>query len=64
VFIADVAADIDKDQRVTMRKLVLAHGVSKNTILNTLHKDLNLSKKNPQDGTAHGRDEDVESADE
>jgi hypothetical protein len=39
-FITDVAADIEKDRRVMVRKLALAHGVSKNTI----HKDLNLSK--------------------
>jgi hypothetical protein len=34
-----------KDPGVTVRKLALAHGVSKNTIHNTFHKDLNLSKK-------------------
>jgi hypothetical protein len=44
-FIADVATDIEKDRRVTVRKLALAHGRSKNTIHNTLHQDLNLSKK-------------------
>ena len=44
-FVADVAADIEKNRRVTVRKLALAHGVSTNTIHNTLHKDLNLSKK-------------------
>jgi hypothetical protein len=47
-FIADVATDIEKDRRVTMRKLrklALGHGVLKNTIHNTLHQDLNLSKK-------------------
>ncbi len=42
VFIADVAADIEKDWCVTMRKLALAHGLLKNTIHNTLHKHLNL----------------------
>ncbi len=45
VFIADVTADIKKDRRVTVRRLALAHGVSKNTIHNTLHQDLKLSKK-------------------
>jgi hypothetical protein len=37
-FITNVAADIKKDRCVTVRKLDLVHGVSKNTI----HKDLNL----------------------
>ncbi len=41
-FIADVAADIEKDQRVTVRRLALAHGMSKNTIHSTLKEDLNL----------------------
>jgi hypothetical protein len=45
VFIADVAANIKKDRCVTVRRLALAHGVSKNTIHNMLHQDLNLSKK-------------------
>ncbi len=40
--ITDVAADIEKDRCVTVSKLALAHGVSKNTMHNTLHKDLNL----------------------
>ena len=44
-FVADIAADIKKDRRVTIRKLALAHGVSTCTIQNTLHKDLNLAKK-------------------
>jgi histone-lysine N-methyltransferase SETMAR len=44
-FITDVTADIEKDWCVTVRKLALAHVVSKNTIHNTLHKDLNLQKK-------------------
>jgi hypothetical protein len=34
-----------KDRRVKVRRLALAHGVSKNTIHYTLHQDLNLSKK-------------------
>jgi histone-lysine N-methyltransferase SETMAR len=34
-----------KDQRVTVRRLALAHGVSKNTIHSMLKEDLNLSKK-------------------
>ncbi len=44
-FIADVAADIEKDQRVTVRRLALAHGVSKNMIHmihSTLKEDMNL----------------------
>jgi hypothetical protein len=41
-FTSDVAAHIEKDQRVMVRRLALAHGVSKNTIHNTLHQDLNL----------------------
>jgi predicted nucleotidyltransferase len=44
-FIADVTANIEKDQRVTVRRLALAHGVSKNTIHSMLQQDLNLSKK-------------------
>jgi hypothetical protein len=36
-FIADVATDIQKDQRMTVRKLALAHGVSK-TPFTTLFK--------------------------
>jgi plasmid maintenance system antidote protein VapI len=45
VFIANVTTDIKEDRRVMARKLALAYGVSKNTIHNILHKDLNLSKK-------------------
>jgi hypothetical protein len=41
-FIADVAADIEKDQCVTVRRLALAHSVSKNTIHSMLKEDLNL----------------------
>ncbi len=44
-FIADVAAAIEKDRRQTVRRLPLAHGVSKNTIHHTFKEDLNLSKK-------------------
>jgi hypothetical protein len=43
-FIANVAAAIEKDRRLTVRQLVLAHGVSKNTIQHTLKEDLKLSK--------------------
>jgi hypothetical protein len=49
-FIANVTADIEKDWRVTVKKLALALGMSKNTIYNALHQDLNLSK-NWQDGS-------------
>ena len=44
-FVADIAADVEKNRRVTVRKLALAHGVSNRTIHSTLHKDLNLAKK-------------------
>jgi hypothetical protein len=44
-FIADVAAKVTSDKFVTIRKLVLAHGVSTKTIYATLYKDLHLSKK-------------------
>jgi hypothetical protein len=48
-FIADVAADIEIDRRVTLNKLARAHGVSKRTINLTLRHDLNLTKSR-QDG--------------
>jgi hypothetical protein len=44
-FITDVAAQVANDRRVTVRKLVEAHGVSTRTIQATLHEDLHLSKK-------------------
>ncbi len=44
-FIADVAAQVANDRRVTVRKLVEAHGMSTRTIHATLHDDLHLSKK-------------------
>jgi len=44
-FVADIAAAIKKDRRVTIRNLALALGVSTCTIQNTLHKDLNMVKK-------------------
>ena len=44
-FIANVAADIENDRRVTLNKLVRAHGVSKRTINFTLRHNLNLTKK-------------------
>jgi histone-lysine N-methyltransferase SETMAR len=44
-FIADVAADIENDRRVTLNKLARAHGVSKRMINLTLRHDLNLTKK-------------------
>jgi histone-lysine N-methyltransferase SETMAR len=44
-FIADVAADIENDRRVTVKKLAHAYGVSRRTIHLTLKNDLNLSKK-------------------
>jgi uncharacterized protein YnzC (UPF0291/DUF896 family) len=45
VFIADVTADIKKDWRITVRRLALSHGMSKNTIHSALKEDLNLSIK-------------------
>jgi hypothetical protein len=45
-FVADIAIAIKKERRVTIRNLALAHGVSTCTIQNTLHKDLNMVKKN------------------
>jgi histone-lysine N-methyltransferase SETMAR len=44
-FIADVAATIKENRRLSVRKLASTYGVSNNTIHNTLQKDLNLSKK-------------------
>ena len=41
--IADV--EVEKDGRITIRYLVMAYGVSKNTIHKILHHDLGLSKK-------------------
>ncbi len=39
-FIADIAARVADDRRVTVRKLAEAHGVSTRTIHTTLHDDL------------------------
>jgi DNA-binding phage protein len=44
-FIADVAAYIENDRRVTLNKLARAHGVSKRTINLTLRHNLNLTMK-------------------
>jgi histone-lysine N-methyltransferase SETMAR len=44
-FVAEIAAEIESDRRVTVRKLARAHGVSTRTIHATLHGDLHLSKK-------------------
>ncbi len=44
-FIADIAAEVESDRRVTVRKLARIHGVLTRTIHATLHDDLNLSKK-------------------
>jgi hypothetical protein len=44
-FFADFAAEIASNNRVNIRKLAHAHGVSTKTIHTTLHEDLNLSKK-------------------
>ena len=43
--IADIAAEVEKDGRVTIRKLAESHGVSNDTIHKILHDDLGLSKK-------------------
>jgi hypothetical protein len=44
-FVADIAAEVKSDRRVTVRKLARVHGVLTRTIHATLHDDLNLSKK-------------------
>jgi hypothetical protein len=44
-FVAEIAAEVDEDRRITIRKLAAAHGVSMRTIQLTLHEDLDLSKK-------------------
>jgi hypothetical protein len=44
-FIAEIAAKVEDDQRITIRKLAAAHGVCMQTIQLTLHEDLDLSKK-------------------
>ncbi len=44
-FIANVAANIENDRRVTLKNLAGAHGVSKRMINLTLRNDLNLTKK-------------------
>ncbi len=44
-FIADIAADVESDRRVTLNKLASAYGVSKRTINLTMRHDLNLTKK-------------------
>ncbi len=42
---ADIAAEVENDQWKSVRKLAEAHDVSTQTVLNILHKDLQLSKK-------------------
>ncbi len=44
-FITNVAANIENDRPVTLKKLARAHGVSKRMINLTLRHDLNLTKK-------------------
>ena len=43
--IANIAADVEQDGRVTIRDLATAYGVSNDTIHKILHDDLGLSKK-------------------
>ena len=43
--IADIAADVERDGRVTIRDLATAYGVSNDTIHKILHDNLGLSKK-------------------
>jgi soluble P-type ATPase len=43
--IANIAAQVAHDRRVTVRRLAEAYGVSTRTIHATLHDDLHLSKK-------------------
>jgi hypothetical protein len=44
-FIAEIAAEVEDDRRITIQKLTATHGVCKRTIQLTLHEDLDLSKK-------------------
>ncbi len=44
-FIPDVAANIENDRRVTLKKLTRANGVSKRKTNLTLRHDQNLTKK-------------------
>jgi hypothetical protein len=44
-FIAEITAEVEVDQRITIRKLAAAHGVCMQTIQLTVHEDLDLSKK-------------------
>jgi hypothetical protein len=44
-FVAEIATEVEDDQRITIRKLAAAHGVCMRTIQLTLHEDLDLSKK-------------------
>jgi hypothetical protein len=44
-FVANIAAEVESDRQVTVRKLSRIHGVSTRTIHETQHDDLNLSKK-------------------
>ncbi len=43
--IADIAADVEQDGRVTIRDLAMTYGVSNDTIHKVLHDNLGLSKK-------------------
>jgi histone-lysine N-methyltransferase SETMAR len=45
LFIAKIAAEVESDRRVTVKKLARTHGVSTKAIHAMLHKDLNISKK-------------------
>jgi hypothetical protein len=44
-FVAEIAAEVEVDRQITIRKLAATHGVCKRTIQLTLHEDLDLSKK-------------------
>jgi hypothetical protein len=44
-FVTDIAAEVESNRRVTVRKLARNHGMSTRTIHEMLHGDLNLSKK-------------------
>ncbi len=44
-FVANIAAEMESDRHVTVRKLARIHGVSTRTIHATLHDGLNVSKK-------------------
>ncbi len=47
-FVVEIAAEVESDRRVTVRKLTRTHGMLTKTIHYMLHKELSLSKKSPR----------------